>query len=257
MLRHYDKCGLFRPAQTDRYTGYRLYGAAQIPTLRRIVALRDMGFGIEEIEKILPHYDDAEYMQETLVRKSEQISALIAAEKSKLDKIASMSEKLTKEKAEMVHEVELKALLAVKVLSLRETIPAYEDEGALWEKMSEFVTRNGIECDMNGYSIYHDDDYKESDIDMEIAVPVAAFGGNRDNFAYTELEALPSAATIRFSGPYENYNKAMEKLATWMEQNGYEFAGNIRGHIVKGASDHSDPSSFVTELQVPVAKRNL
>ena len=254
MLRHYDKCGLFRPAQIDRCTGYRLYSAAQISALRRIADLRDMGFGIEEMEKILPHYGNAERMQKALGKKREQIAALIESEQSKLNKIAAMSEKIKKENEEMVYEVELKELPAVKVLSLRETIGAYENEAALWEKMGEFIAQNGIDCSMNGYSIYHDDDYQETDIAMEIAVPVNAAGNDSGNFAYKELAAIPEAATIRFSGPYENYNHAMEKLATWMERNGYEFAGNIRGHIIEGAHSQGSPSGFMTELQVPVMK---
>src|SRR3954453_20322191 len=42
-LRLYDRMVLFRPAWTDGATGYRYYSAAQLPELRRIVALRDTG----------------------------------------------------------------------------------------------------------------------------------------------------------------------------------------------------------------------
>ncbi|MCL2560362.1 MAG: ATP-binding cassette domain-containing protein [Turicibacter sp.] len=53
MLRYYDKNGLFTPAEVDPFTGYRLYSAKQIPLLMKIVALRDMGFGVEEMEEVL------------------------------------------------------------------------------------------------------------------------------------------------------------------------------------------------------------
>jgi DNA-binding transcriptional MerR regulator len=68
MLRHYDQCGLLSPAETDRFTGYRLYNAEQIPQLTRIVELRDMGFGIDEIKEILPNYKNAEFMSGALER---------------------------------------------------------------------------------------------------------------------------------------------------------------------------------------------
>ena len=45
MLRYYDQCGLLHPDRVDHFTGYRLYSAAQLTDLARIVALRDMGFG--------------------------------------------------------------------------------------------------------------------------------------------------------------------------------------------------------------------
>jgi DNA-binding transcriptional MerR regulator len=57
MLRHYEKCGLLYPTEIDKFTGYRYYSAGQIPLLTNIVTLRDMGFSIDEIGDILPHFD--------------------------------------------------------------------------------------------------------------------------------------------------------------------------------------------------------
>lgn len=254
MLRYYDKCGLLRPAEIDRFTGYRLYSAAQMPLLSRIVTLRDMGFGVEEIEDILPHYEDTDYMRRMLAQKCEEINDVILNEQSKLDKIAAMSGNIEKERAKMIYEVELKELPAIQVLSLREVIPSGDAEYAMWEKMGEFTERNGIDCDMNGYSLYYDDEYKETELDVEIAVPIRAAGEDKEGFVYRTLDAIPLAAAIRFSGSYENYGLAMEKLAAWMEQNGYVFAGNIRGLTLAGPQGGTVPEDFLTELQVPVKK---
>lgn len=254
MLRYYDKCGLLRPAEIDRFTGYRMYSSTQIPILMRIVAFRDMGFGVEEIEEVLPHYNDEAYMHKILERKCNEIYATIDVEKAKLKKIAAMSSLIKKEYLSMIYDVELKTLPAVKVVSLQETIPAYDKEQLLWNKMGEFMAKEGIACGMGGYSIYHDDEYKESDVNVEIAVPVDKPYENRDGFIYKELEAISLAATIRFSGPYENYTPAMEKLTGWMEQNGYEFAGLIRGLAIMTPADQSNPENYLTELQVPVRR---
>jgi len=91
MLRYYDKCELFQPAETDRFTGYRLYSATQIPLLMRILTLRDMGFGVEEIAELLPRFQDAKVMKEALKRKQMEIRATIALEQDKLEKIAALS----------------------------------------------------------------------------------------------------------------------------------------------------------------------
>jgi DNA-binding transcriptional MerR regulator len=53
LLRAYDELGLFRPAWVDPQTGYRFYTPAQLPELRRIVALRDMGTPLAEIGTII------------------------------------------------------------------------------------------------------------------------------------------------------------------------------------------------------------
>ena len=49
MLRKWDGLGLFRPAWVDPATGYRAYSPAQLPELRRILALRDVGMPLAEI----------------------------------------------------------------------------------------------------------------------------------------------------------------------------------------------------------------
>ena len=53
MLRDYDRLGIFRPVWVDASTGYRSYSPAQLPEIRRIVALRDLGVGLAEIQRIV------------------------------------------------------------------------------------------------------------------------------------------------------------------------------------------------------------
>ena len=59
MLRYYDEAGLLKPAEVDRWTGYRLYSAGQIPRLDRIRYLRDSGFQVSEIALALEMDDHA------------------------------------------------------------------------------------------------------------------------------------------------------------------------------------------------------
>jgi effector-binding domain-containing protein len=254
MLRYYEQNGLLSPTEVDRFTGYRMYSAAQVPLVSRIVTLRDMGFGVEEIKELLPCFNNMAVMRKALERKSREIQSAIADEQGKLEKITALCGKLEKECINMVYDVELKSLSAEKVLSLREIVPTPEEEPALWEKLSAFTLQHGVNAAVVGYSIYHDEDYKESDVDIEIAVSVPQFGTDEGNFHYKELPAIPQAATIRFSGPYEGYNEAMEKLAGWIEKNGYVFDGVIRGLAIKSFANAENPNDFLTELQVPVRK---
>jgi DNA-binding transcriptional MerR regulator len=48
-LRLYDEMGLLKPARVDNFTGYRYYSADQLPRLNRILALKDLGFSLEQI----------------------------------------------------------------------------------------------------------------------------------------------------------------------------------------------------------------
>jgi DNA-binding transcriptional MerR regulator len=46
---YYDEIGLFRPQHVDPFTGYRYYSFEQLPRLNRILALKDLGFALEQI----------------------------------------------------------------------------------------------------------------------------------------------------------------------------------------------------------------
>ena len=79
---------------------------------------------------------------------------------------------------------------------------------------------------------------------------------NRRLLLNKEYPEIPVAATIRFSGPFDGgYDAASEKLAGWMEQNGYGFSGPLRGYIVEPPGKDGDFEKCLTELQAPVEKK--
>lgn len=59
-LRHYDELDLLRPADVDRFTGYRRYRPAQLEVARTIGRLRDLEVPIEEIRDVLGSDDPGE-----------------------------------------------------------------------------------------------------------------------------------------------------------------------------------------------------
>lgn len=256
MLRHYEKCGLLFPIEIDKFTGYRWYSAGQIPLASNIVRLRDFGFSIEEIGDILPHMDNFSYMNKALLSKVESVKAVIDTEQSKLDRLLEMCNTMQKESKIMVFEVELKKLSAVKVISLRGIIPKYNEEGILWAKLGQYVGENQVPCHTDGYSTYFDEEYMEANPDVEIAIPVDTLGESDGDFVYKEYEEIPVAATVRFTGAFDGgYDAASAKLAQWMEENDYTFAGNLRGHTLVSPDDDPNPDNWETELQVPVMKK--
>ncbi|MDR1639212.1 MAG: MerR family transcriptional regulator [Clostridiales bacterium] len=252
MLRYYEQNGLLEPAEVDRFTGYRLYSSLQMPLLSRITQLRDMGFGVEEIKGLLLMQGDRAAMRDALSRKYAEVQAAIALEQAKLANIAAFSGQL--QEVNMVFPAGLKSLPAEKVLSLREIIPSCEREFDLWDKLRAFAVKRNIELLPGGYSIYHDEDYKETDTDIEIAVPVASFGKNEGSFVFKELPAVDQAATVVFRGSYEGYADAFTALAQFIEDKGLEMAGVIRGKAIVAPVNTANPDEYETELQVAVKK---
>jgi DNA-binding transcriptional MerR regulator len=59
-LRHYDELDLLRPADTDRWTGYRRYRPEQLETARTIARLRELEVPLDEIRTVLATDDPGE-----------------------------------------------------------------------------------------------------------------------------------------------------------------------------------------------------
>lgn len=100
--------------------------------------------------------------------------------------------------------VSIKSVPSYQVLSLRRTIPDYFAEGQLWGEISAFTQENGIIIANKAFSIYHDADYKEKDVDVELCVPVANIGSNLDGFVYRNTESVPIMAYTMVNGEFKN-----------------------------------------------------
>ncbi|MER0481345.1 MerR family transcriptional regulator [Streptomyces sp. Edi2] len=80
MLRHYDAIGLLRPARTDPVSGYRFYEAAQLARLNRIIALKDLGFSLQQVRAILAEEVSVPELRGMLrLRRTELEASLTAA----------------------------------------------------------------------------------------------------------------------------------------------------------------------------------
>ena len=87
MLRHYDAIGLLRPAHVDPSSGYRFYKAAQLSRLNRIVALKDLGFTLQQVQAILDEDVSTEELRGMLRLRRAELEAALAATASGLAQV--------------------------------------------------------------------------------------------------------------------------------------------------------------------------
>lgn len=78
MLRHYDAVGLLHPDRTDPSTGYRHYGAAQLARLNRIIALKDLGFTLQQVRAVLDDEVGSEELRGMLRLRRSELEAAMA-----------------------------------------------------------------------------------------------------------------------------------------------------------------------------------
>lgn len=81
-LIYYDKIGLFGPAEVNE-KGYRFYSPTQIPLMRLICMLRDLGVDLDEITRLTCSYDVAEMANRLRERVSELDGQIAALEKER------------------------------------------------------------------------------------------------------------------------------------------------------------------------------
>ena len=109
MLRHYDDIGLLKPAQIDEFTGYRYYHEEQLFVIGRITALKDMGFALADIVKMLAVYDDKDKIDEFLIKKQGELEQEAKQTEYKLMLLASARKRLRKEQI-MNYDVNVKTI---------------------------------------------------------------------------------------------------------------------------------------------------
>src|ERR671916_3413027 len=83
-LRYYDQLGLLKPVEVDRWKGYRYYSASQLPRLHRILALKGLGFSLEQIGEVLAEGLSPEQMRGMLRLRHAQISQQLADARNRL-----------------------------------------------------------------------------------------------------------------------------------------------------------------------------
>lgn len=251
MLRYYDEAGLLKPAEVDRWTGHRLYSVEQIPRLDRIRYLRDSGFQVSEIALALEMDDHA--LLAALDKKCLEIEQAIQKEQERLLKIAVAKEEIQGSKSELHYHISMKSIPACQVLSLRRTVPTYYSEGDLWKELSAFAEKEEIEISSDTFTIYHDTEYREQDVDMELCAPVKKAGENREPFCFRMTEAVPAMASTMVYGEFSNIKKAYLAFAKWLQKNSnYQMSAPVRQIVHRGPWNENAPAKYLTELQIPV-----
>ena len=255
MLRHYDEIGLLRPAEIDRFTDYRYYREDQLPTVCRITALKDMGFALADIVKILEVYDDREQLERFFSVRQRELDALSRDTAHKLTLLDAARKRLRKEE-DMSYNVTIKTIPERYAATLQMTIPRYEDEGMIWGKLAEETGRlHMTEADPCLCAVtFLDGEYKEENVEM---IAWKTVKGAYPDTEHVKFRTLPevTVASCTYKGSYTLIADVYAAVAAWMEANGYEPAGPMFNIYHVSPHGTQDPDEFVTEICYPVKKK--
>jgi len=253
MLRHYDAIGLLRPAVVDQATGYRYYSADQFSRLNRIVALKDLGFSLQQVGEIVDAKLSAEELRGMLRLRQAQLEDELARSSARLTSVEARLRLIEKEGHMPTDDVVLKHIAATQVAELSALLPSYDgaDIGPvlqpLFGQLFERLCAAGV--DPSGSPVAYYEDAENEQILVHAAVPVEA-GATGADVDFVELPELVQAATIVHQGDMMEAERSTQTLARWIEDNGYRSHGYAREVTLQ--FDPENPANWVHEFQIPV-----
>jgi DNA-binding transcriptional MerR regulator len=256
-LRYYDDIGLLKAAHTDEFSGYRYYSMEQLAQLQRITALKEMGLSLDEIRTLLEDDLSLDELRGMLRLKQAELHQRVQEESQRLARLENWLIQIEQEQAMPEYEVVIKQVEPMQVLSIRDLIPDYPDQGALWDELDNYLELHRIRVQPPGMSIYHQE---EPEIEVEVCIPVkepakAAAASGQGRVRLHELEGIAQAASTIHRGPLNRIGEGYKALVGWIESQGYSISGPLREVYLRGPEAHSqtDPGVMV-EIQAPVTK---
>ncbi len=255
-LRYYDEVGLLKPLSVDRFTGYRYYSANQLVRLNRIILLKDLGFSLEQIAQVLCEGVSPEQLYAMLQRKHTELQQHIVEEQARLARIEAQLVTSMMEDTMPNYDVILKPVGSQLVASVRATLPNYPAVGRLFDEIYSYLALFGISGhDAIGVAVWHDHEYKTTDIDGEAVVYLKqAITGNERVKVY-ELPAATMVSVIH-KGAYQTLSQGYEAIGRWIAANPYTIVGPTREVYLESSQPiRQDDESYVTEIQFPVLSK--
>jgi len=255
-LRYYDEVGLLRPAHVDDATGYRYYDYHQLPRLNRILALKDLGFSLEEISRLLADDLPTEQMHGMLKLRHAEIRDQVQSETGRLARVEARLRQIEKEDDVSKYDAVVKTVAPLKVAALREVVPTPPDQGQLWQELMTHLTQEHAQLAGPCLSLYYDEEYKEKDWDIEVCQPIEGNVQETERVSVRELPGAEKMACMVHHGPFTTIGEAYDALIKWISENGYRIVGPAREVYLRAAEEgrQNDPDTL-TEVQFPVEMR--
>jgi DNA-binding transcriptional MerR regulator len=257
MLRHYDELGLLEPEQVDAASGYRLYSVYQLSRLHRIVALRDMGFTLEQIREVLAENPPVDQLRGMLRLRRAQLAQTVGEEQERLRRVEAHVRALERTETVEVQDIVIKRTQPVRVAQAVAGGLAHADIGAAFGRLlPEVVAHLESVGAKPGISVACYEDEGGTAVEGDIVLHAGFDVGEQDvpDSERVRVVVLPivEVASSIYRGGDDGIVPAWEALVRWIEDSGYRLIGDCRELYHEWHDD--DPSRNVMELQQPIAR---
>jgi len=236
-----------------------------LPRLNRILALRDLGFSLEQIGKMLDEALSSEQLLGMLKLKRAELEQQMQAEQLRMTRLEARINQMDGQTLSNKYDVVIREIEPQLVATYREVAADDDRIQYMFEELEAYIAQFNARADLPPITIYHDPEYREKDIDAEVVVPLKSPIPGTDVFHIRELARISRAACLVHTGSYATIYQAYNTLLGWIESNGYRMLGPIREVYLSYSADGlgfelpptylvKESNSYVTELQLEIEK---
>lgn len=250
-LRHYDRIGLLKPAEVDRFTGYRYYDRSQLEKMLLIQRLKRYGFSLEEIQALTPGKDGSA-LRDALLRQRDQLTWRQQEIGMTIHDLTLYLQNL--ERTGNTMDIQLKSEIKVletppmAVVACRERM-GVDDFGRWYGTLYERIAKEKLTPDGVFGAMYHDEEWNRDASDTEL------FIGVREADRANKVIGPRSCAMTVHKGGYSTLPETYAALVEWIRANGYEWDGAPYDIYTKTARDSLPAEDWETEVYFPVKKK--
>lgn len=185
------------------------YRVDQLPIVGRITSLKDMGFSLADIARILAVYDDPDAMERYFAVREAELRSLAEATAYRLTLLETARKRLRKDEPMMQYNVNIKTLPERYAATVRMTIPHYEDEGMVWYVLCKETAQMHLTPDDPCYCsvVFHDGEFQEENVEVEAQKTV------RGTYPDTEHVKFRTLPPVTYAGC--TFKATTRRLTMW------------------------------------------
>ncbi len=224
------------------------------PTADLLALLDELGPLPDEVDSFAYDLISPEKVRAVIRMKQASQESNLRATHAKFEQLEARLQQIEGRSISLAQTVVLKCIAPQNVVSVRDIIPDHTMILVVIREISGFLEERGLASSGAPVVIYYDDEYREQDIDVEVAVPVPMLPANTSRLTARKLSGSETAASIVHRGSHNTISLAYAALMTWLEEHGYEIAGPNREVYLQFPTVENGIGQCMIEVQFPVRK---
>ena len=243
-LRLYHEKGILIPDKIDYDSRYRYYRSSAVEKARVIKRLKDMGFSLTEIKKIILECHDDRQLVTVVEEKLKVVEETIRHCKDIKQELSLFLQSTREMKEEHPFDIREEDIPDMLICSIR-FLGRYHEVG---QRLVTLFKKCGRYTRGKPFTLYYDGEYKEDGADIEACVEVKE-KVEAEGILCRELKG-GKALTLIHRGPYQELGRSYQKLYEYCREHQFALVLPIREQYLKGPGFIflGNPRRYITRI---------